>query len=196
MYSAAKYVRIGVVVLWAGLLCSGCTYLSKRARDAADMFEVGITTSSKPQFAFHPLDYFNSFTLGYSRVEGTYWGIGERRIGKMPFKDENTWGLLLWGNDTLKIGAFNPKDPHLARTEEMAKLQAEGKPLPTERPPYNKGLVRVLKEDNSPPPITYMQCRRNIHLGWIGLHASMRPLDMIDFILGWATLDVLGDDDI
>jgi hypothetical protein len=180
--------------MMAGLLGTGCTYLRNRGHDAADMLEIGITVSSKPQFAFHPLDYFNTIILGYSSVEGTYYGIGERRIGKMPFKDERTWGLLLWGSDTLKIGKFNPNDPHLAWKDEMAKLKAEGKPLPTERPRYNKGLVTLIKHDNSPPPITFMQCRRNIHLGWIGFHASLRPLDIIDFILGWTTLDIIGDD--
>jgi hypothetical protein len=76
----------------------------------------------------------------------------------------------------------------------MAKLREEGKPLPVTRPEYGKGVVTLIQHDNRPPPITYMQCRRNIHLGWIGIHASGRPLDILDFILGWTTLDILGDD--
>ncbi len=180
-----------VALTW---LPSGCAYMAKRGHDAADMFEIGITTSSKPQFALHPVDYFNSIALGYSNVEGTYWGIGGRTIGRMPFKDTASWGLLFWGADNLTIGSFDTNDPHQVWRQEMAALQAAGKPLPAARPEYSKGLVTVLTHDNSAPPITYAQCRRNLHLGWIGIHASGRPLDILDFILGWTTLDILGDD--
>jgi hypothetical protein len=180
-----------VALTW---LPSGCTYMSKRGHDAADMFEIGVTTSREAQFAFHPIDYFNSIALGYSNVEGTYYGIGGRTVGRMPFKDKSSWGLLFWGRDNLNIGDFNPDDPHLAWRKEMKEMREKGIPLPVERPEYNKGLITLIEHDNSPPPITYVQCRRNIHLGWVGIHASLRPLDIIDFILGWTTLDILGDD--
>ena len=187
----------GVVTLTAGLLAlsvTGCTYMGKRGHDAADMLEIGLTFSSKPQFALLPVDYFNLIGLGYSGVEGTYVGIGNRTVGVMPIKDEQSYGLLFWGKDTLKIGEFNPNDPHEVRVAEMRKLVEAGQPLPSARPDYNKGLVRLPLENNAPPPITFMQCRRNFHFGWFGLHASLRPLDIIDFLVGWTTLDILGDD--
>ncbi len=188
-----RFVLAGTMVALAGLP-SGCTYMGNRGRDAADMFEVGFTVSKKPQFAFHPIDYFNSIALGYSNVEGTYYGIGGRTLGAMPFKDQASWGLLFWGRDNLTIGDFDTSDPHQVWRCDMAKLREEGKPLPVTRPEYGKGVVTLIQHDNRPPPITYMQCRRNIHLGWIGIHASGRPLDILDFILGWTTLDILGDD--
>jgi len=183
-----------VALVLAAFSLTGCTYLGHRGRDAADMFEVGFTFSRKPQIALLPADYFNLVGVGYSNVDGTYVGIGNRRVGSMPFKDDHSYGLLFWGKDGLKIGAFNPNDPHEVWVGQMKRLAAEGKPLPTARPDYNKGLVRLPIQDNAPPPVTFMQCRRNIHLGWVGLHASFRPLDMVDFILGWTTLDILGDD--
>jgi len=183
-----------VVLALAAFGLTGCTYLGHRGRDAADMFEVGLTFSKKPQFALLPVDYFNLVGLGYSNVEGTYAGIGNRRVGAMPIKDDGSYGLLFWGKDALKVGDLNPKDPHEVWVGEMERLTAEGKPLPTERPDYHKGLVRLPIQDNAPPPVTFMQCRRNIHLGWVGLHASFRPLDIIDFLLGWTTLDILNDD--
>jgi hypothetical protein len=183
-----------VPLVAAVLSLTGCAYLGHRGRDAADMFEVGFTFSEKTQFAFLPIDYFNLVGLGYSNVDGTYVGIGNRRVGTMPFKDDGSYGLAFWGKDALKIGAFNPDDPREAWVGDMKQLVAEGKPLPTERPDYNKGLVRLPLEGNAPPPLTFLQCRRNIHLGWAGLHATFRPLDMVDFILGWTTLDILGDD--
>lgn len=188
-----RFVLAGAMVALTWLP-SGCTYLAKRGHDAADMFEIGITTSSKPQFAFHPIDYFNCVALGYSNVEGTYWGIGGRTVGRMPFKDKSSWGLVFWGRDNLTIGDFDTNDPHQVWRKDMNTLREEGKPLPVERPEYSKGLVSILHRDHSAPPITYMQCRRNIHLGWIGIHASGRPLDILDFILGWTTLDILHDD--
>ena len=184
-----------VVVVGLGLVgLSGCTYLGHRGRDAADMFEVGLTFSKKPQFALLPVDYFNLIGLGYSQVEGTYAGIGNRRVGAMPIHDDGSYGLLFWGKDALKIGDFNPRDPHEVWVDDMEALAAAGQPLPTARPDYNKGLIRLPVEGEAPPPVTFMQCRRNVHLGWIGLHASFRPLDIVDFLVGWTTLDILNDD--
>lgn len=190
---ARRFILTGTMVALTWLP-SGCTYMAKRGHDAADIFEVGLTVSKKPQIAIHPVDYFNSIALGYSNVEGTYIGIGGRTVGVMPFKDKASWGALFWGRENLSIGDFDTNDPHLVWRQEMDALRAEGKPLPVAKPEYSKGLVSLINYRHSPPPITYVQCRRNVHLGWIGIHASLRPLDIIDFILGWTTWDILGDD--
>jgi hypothetical protein len=29
---------------------------------------------------------------------------------------------------------------------------------------------------------------------WLGLHLGFNPLELIDFILGWTTIDIFGDD--
>jgi len=189
-----KTIRSVILMALAAGLCSGCAYMRDRGHDAVDVFEIGLTFSRKPQFALLPVDYFNLIGLGYSGVEGTYVGVGNRRVGIMPIKDDHSYGLLFWGKDALKIGKFNPKDPHEVWVKEMERLSAEGKPLPTARPDYNKGLIRLPLEGNAPPPLTFMQCRRNIHLGWIGLHGTFRPLDLFDFLLGWAKIDLIGDD--
>jgi hypothetical protein len=39
-----------------------------------------------------------------------------------------------------------------------------------------------------------MSCRKNLHLGWIGVYNVCRPVDLVDFILGWGGLDIVGDD--
>ena len=185
---------VSVALVCTAFSLTGCTYMGHRGRDAADMFEIGLTFSGRPQFALLPVDYFNLVGLGYSHVDGTYVGIGNRRAGAMPFKDDGSYGLLFWGQDALKVGTFNPNNPHEAWVGEMKQLASAGEPLPVERPDYHKGLVRLPIEDNAPPPITFMKCRRNVHLGWFGLHAAFSPLDIVDFLLGWTTLDMLGDD--
>jgi len=194
MKPAARVLVLAGILLPTLLLTNGCVYLQNRGHDAADMFEVGITVSSKAQLAIYPAAYFNLVSLGYSNVEGTYYGIGGRTIGSMPFKDKASWGVVLWGYDNLNVGPFNPDDPHQAWRSDMAKVKAQGNPLPGDRPEYSYGAITLAVEGHSAPPITYFQCRRNVHLGWIGIHASLRPLDIVDFILGWTTLDILGDD--
>lgn len=194
MNAVTRHAARAAILLPLLLVGSGCAYLHERGRDAADMFEVGLTVSRRPQLAIYPVAYFNLVSLGYSGVEGTYYGIGGRTIGAMPFKDRASWGVLLWGYDNLNIGPFNPDDPHLAWRGDMAELREQGQPLPAERPEYSYGAITLAAEGRSAPPITYFQCRRNIHLGWLGIHAALRPLDIVDFVVGWTTLDILGDD--
>jgi hypothetical protein len=39
-----------------------------------------------------------------------------------------------------------------------------------------------------------ISCPHYLHLGWVGVVATPRYLQMLDFVAGWTTLDVGGDD--
>lgn len=179
-------VRVALlIVLMAGVLSSsGCAYLSNRGHDAREVMDIGLTVSKRPYFALSQ-DYFNLIPHGYSRVKGKYIGLGHGQFGTLEF-DDSFWGVVLWGSSKTLIGEFDPQDPYLVRpgTE----------PVPTEPPRYNTGFVGMPAQGNAPPPMSFLACRRNVHLGWIGLYASMRPVEIIDFMLGWLLIDVRGDD--
>lgn len=172
------------------LLLTGCAYMSNRGYDALRMFDAGITVTSSPYFAFYPGNYFNSTPMGYSGVHGRYLGIAHGQFGNLRFDDES-WGALLWGSEEFQIGDLNPADPQQFSPEEFNELKKEGKPLPATSPRYNVGVVRMVAHDNAPPPLTFLACRRNIHLGWIGVHLSMHPANILDFMLGWMGHDLM-----
>jgi hypothetical protein len=141
-----------VLLLVGGLVGCGGPYWTARGNDAKDMVDFGITTSSKPCFAFYlPGDYFNLTPLGYNNLEGTFHGVGARRVGSMPIRD-GSWGLLLWGSKKIQIGEFDPDEPRHIAPSRVAELRAAGKPLPTEVERYNDGVVRLLCMDHAPPP--------------------------------------------
>ena len=190
---AGKRLSVGCSLL-LGLACAGCgPYLKNRADDLTDLVEFGFTVSKKPYFAFLPMDYFNATPLGYSRIKGRFIGLWNRHWGSRELKD-NTWGVLLYGRQTLQYGDFNPEDPRQVPPEKLAKWKAEGKPLPTNAPRYKIGLVPALRGDDLPSYPSPYSCRRNIHLGWIGWSASMHADEMFDFVMGCFGGDPMKDD--
>ncbi len=146
---------LGGVVAVVG--CAGCggAYGRNRARDAREMVDFGFTTSRKPCLAIElPSDYFNFTPLGYSNLEGTFHGVGRRQVGAVPIKTK-AWGLLLWGSRKFQLGTFDPNDPRDFSQEKLAELKAAGKPLPTESPRFNNGVVRMLVQDKAGHPNTF-----------------------------------------
>jgi len=170
----------------------GCgPYWADRGNDAKDMFEFGITVSAKPGFALFQ-DYFNYIPHGFSYVDGYILGSVNRQMGVMRFKDLS-WGALLVGRETLAAGKLNPDDHHQLSTTYVSKLKAAGEPMPTDWPGWDTGLLGM-KPDEPAPWTSFISCRRNAHLGFLGFHACLHPGDFLDFALGWTTLDIMGDD--
>ena len=163
----------------------GCAYLRDRGNDAMDIIDVGVSVNDriKPQFALY-FDFFNVIPFGYSNVDGKSLAIGKREIGFLDHQYHN-WGVLAVGEELKGTGAFNPHDLHLVRPDQADLV---------ERPQYDVGFVGAFSGEQSPPKRQFMECDRGLHLGWIGIHATMRPVDLIDFILGWTTLDIMQDD--
>ncbi len=181
-----RSITIIFVVLALGV-STGCAYLNARGRDALDIMDIGITVTDKwsPDFSLYA-DFFQITPIGYTSIDGKVLGIGNRQIGLLNYEN-NSWGILLGGSDRKGSGAFNPEDPRQVRADQRDA---------SERPRFNTGVVRMIAEGNAPPTPTFFECDRGIHLGWIGFHFSLRPLDLLDFILGWSTLDILEDDDV
>jgi hypothetical protein len=181
-----KSLRIVLVsFLLIGLL-AGCTYLRNRGNDALDIFDLGLTVSKKPQFGLYA-DWFNLTTLGFSHIDGWLLGWGMRHAGA-PTYQEHAWGVLLWGSEKIGIGPFNPEDPHQATSSYTGSKD--------ECPRYDAGIIGLFAGNNHPPLIQDFECNKGFHLAFIGVYNTCRPIDLIDFILGWTTLDIMGDDNI
>ncbi|MHC4592240.1 MAG: hypothetical protein ACYS8L_06040 [Planctomycetota bacterium] len=187
-------VLVCLVVL--ALQATGCSspYLVDRGNDALDIMDLGLTVTPrlKPDLGFY-FNFFDVTPVGYSHVRGRFYGLARRQFGGMDVRDDS-WGVLLWGSEELQVGEFNPMDPHQVSQSEIRALQEAGEPLPERARRYNVGVVRFAAEDNAPPWPTFLCCRRMFHVGWIGVHNAMRPIDLVDFILGWSGLDIVGDD--
>jgi len=190
MYEAAVRRTIGATCVVAAIViavfATGCTkaYWRNRLNDAADMLEPGITISGKPGFMIFT-DCLSLLPLGYSNVEGTKIGFGNRQFG-MLYYEHKSWGaFLLCGEYEQGVGRFNPEDPHQARAD-----QKDAATWPT----YEMGIVSLLINGNPKPLPAALECDKSIHLGWIGVSIKYRYADMIDFVLGFTTLDILGDD--
>jgi hypothetical protein len=169
----------------ATMLTSGCAYLGNRTHDALDMVDLGITINPEPgpEFSLYA-DFFSVLPIGYANVDGFAIGIGNRQIGIMRHEYKN-WGLLVAGSEKKGSGKFNPADPHQARPDQRDL---------TERPRFANGLLRLPFTAEPPPGLQFLEADRGYHLGWIGVFAAVRPVDIIDFVLGFATIDILGDD--
>lgn len=191
MRDVYRYVLAAPALLALLIGITGCTYLQNRGNDALDIFDICFTFSSKPNFALYA-DFFNITPVGFSHAGDKGFGLGNRHVGLFDYQ-EKSWGVLFWGSESQGSGKFNPTDPHQARPSLREKVEA-GEPTPEEWPRYNVGIARMLAEDDAPPAVQFFGCSRSLHLLFFGIHVKCRPGDVFDFILGWTTLDIYGDD--
>ncbi len=158
-----------VLVLSSG----GCaSYWASRGNDALDIFDVGVTVSRDPQFSLYA-GFLNVAALGYSRMDGTLLGIGGRHAGAVATR-QNAAGLLVWGEERLGYEDFDREDPESPES-------------------WRVGPVG-LATGPAPPNGQTVNCPKLLHLGWVGLTLNCRFGELADFLLGWATLDIMGDD--
>jgi len=171
-------------------LAQGCAYLNNRANDAKDMIDVGFTFSEKPQFALYASGPFVQVgTAGYGQVDGHFFGLGGGKFCLWAPHYEHSYGLLVWGREWI---SFSHSEAEIAAmTEEKAAAATSDMQVGIVGMPL--GLAGV----GAPPPgLKYIgSCPHYIHLGWIGVVGGPRYLQMLDFILGWTTLDICCDDD-
>ena len=162
----------GAALLAAVLLCSGCAYTHNRGNDALDVVEAGVTFSKKPGFSLY-VGFLNVVPLGYSDVDGTLYGIAHREAGALPMR-HNAAGVLLWGEEQLGYMDFSPDDPASPESWRVGVIGlVQGRPLPQHE---------------------ILNCPKLLHLGWVGLALNCHLAELADFLLGWAGVDIMGDD--
>jgi hypothetical protein len=136
------------------------------------MFDFGLTLSKKPQFSA----YMNCpviAPIGYGKVDGYFVGMGGGKVGAMKHRQESS-GVLVWGREEVSWHSFNPDDADT--------LSVQG-----------VGLLGLAEERSGDEPYT-PACIHYLHLGWVGIAANVRWLEIPDFFCGLFLLDPLGDD--
>lgn len=171
MLNKLKMLLIGLL-----LICTtGCAYMRYRAEDAADILELGITVSAKPKFSIYGSG-ISMLTVGYSNFEGRFIGIGGSRIG-WPRHANKCWGVAAVGHEIYAWGDdYDLEDPATLHQQYVGPLGVLVFPVIESRPSYMPACIHL------------------IHLGFVGIVGNIRYTEALDFVLGFAGLDVSGDD--
>jgi len=176
MHRHVSVRRIGWVLVLAVFMSAfqGCTYMKYRGEDFAEMFDLGFTFTKTPQIGL----YANGVSIaagGYSNIDGWFVGWGGGQFGVTRHYNK-CWGLVLIGEETMGWGDFDKNDPSTLYHQWQGIGGILGMPAET-NPSYVPACVHFFP-----------------HIGFVGLVWNARYMEMVDFILGWSTLDIAGDD--
>ncbi len=150
------------------------TYWGQRVEDMMDMGDFGLTLSIKPGIALYkglpPI-----LTIGYGHVDGLFVGLGGGKLGIMPYHQRSI-GTLIAGEEAVGFGNFDVADPE---TVDFART----------------GLLGCA-EGPAPGPDRIFSCVHYLHFGFVGVVASARWYQILDFVLGFAAADIGFDDGV
>lgn len=175
--------RLVTCLILAGLfVCAqGCTYLHNRGNDAKDMIDLGFTFSNKPKFAAF-YDFVPVIPIGYGDVQGHFVGLGGGQFSGWAPHYEQSYGAILWGQEKVNFGTSQEDLDAMGERERNKALSFQ-----------RTGLAGMV-QGPFPGSAYLISCPHYLHLGWVGIVATPRYLHMLDFIAGWTTLDICGDD--
>ncbi len=175
--------RLVAGLILAGLFfCTqGCAYLRNRGNDAKDMIDLGFTFSKEPKFAFF-YDFVPVIPIGYGEVQGHFAGLGGGQFAGWAPHYEQSYGAILWGQEKVNFGTSQEDLDAMSESERNKALNFQ-----------RTGLAGMI-QGPFPGPEYLISCPHYLHLGWVGVVATPRYLHMLDFVAGWTTLDICGDD--
>ncbi|MDB4304208.1 hypothetical protein N9934_05420, partial [Desulfosarcina sp.] len=150
---------------------------------ALDMVDLGLTVSKEPGFALFLEFPPTIIPIGYSNVDGKLLGIGSGKFGSHDFSQHAT-GYLVGGTFQRNIANFDPEDPEALPTYETGLMGHI----------HDETFLHKAPEQNEERPKVRAVCPKTLHLGYIGIDLTCHPVDMLDFILGFATIDIGNDD--
>jgi hypothetical protein len=167
--------RLGLVLALAVVFAAaqGCTYLKYRGQDFMEMADLGLTITKTPQIGL----YANGVSIvcgGYSNIDGWFAGWGGGKFGVQRHYNY-CWGMLLGGWEEIGWGDFDKNDPDTLYRQQQ-------------------GIIGIVQPPYDSNPAYVPACVHYLHLGWLGVVGNLRYMEMIDFLAGWATLDLSGDD--
>ena len=97
------------------IVSQGCTYLQHRGDDFAEMLDIGLTFSKKPQWVFYQ-SFESIVALGHADYEATFAGWGGGRFGVTPHYLK-AWGALVWADEQVGWGDYDKDDPDTLYTQ-------------------------------------------------------------------------------
>ena len=170
--------RLGLVLALAVILSAsqGCAvgqYFQHRGEDALEMVDVGLTITKKPCIGL----YWNSLDLlvaGYSNIDGYFVGWGGGQMGVTRHYNK-CYGLIV-SHEEVGWGTFDKTDKSTLHVR-------------------NGGLLGLASLAGRSTPDYTPACVHFIpHIAYVGLVWNARWTEILDFALGWTTLDIGGDD--
>ncbi len=176
----SRYAAAILFVL-AGAALPGCAYLptapasgylGQRFDDLLDVGDFGITLSYIPGIALYKA-FPPILSIGFGYVNGCFLGLGGGKVGLMRHRQRNL-GLILYGHEEVGFGDFDEDDSATYNRNSTGPL----------------GLLLL----DPPGPDRFASCVHYLHLGFVGVVASARWYQMIDFALGWLLIDIGFDD--
>ena len=167
--------RFAALALLAAALVpsAGCAYLTHRLNDASDVLEMGVTVSDEAQFAAYG-GVTHGFMIGYSALRCKLHGLANSQWGAHEVVDDS-WGYGFLGVDLHETASGGATLPQTGLPEYDTGILGLG---------FGRtaGLNRGL---NSPAML---------HFGWCGLMFNLKGAELVDFLLGCFTLDIMNDD--
>jgi len=165
------------VVMFTSQGCAVAKYFQYRGEDCLEMVDFGFTVTSKPCIGL----YWNSLDLlvaGYSNVDGHFIGWGGGQIGVTRHYN-HCYGLIV-SHEEVGWGKFDKNDPNTLYERYgglagLASLMGTGYNRPS--PDYTPACVHFIP-----------------HLGYVGIMWNARWTQILDFIVGFTTIDIAGDD--
>jgi len=147
--------------------------MAVHARLAALTGTGGLTVSLWPGLAVYG-DGVSVLPGGFGYVDGWFLGLGGNQIGFTRHYEKSV-GLLIWGYEEVGWGDFDKADKDTLYRQYV-------------------GVAGILLPPYRATPAYMPACVHYVHLLWVGAVANARYMEMIDFILGFTTLDIAGDD--
>jgi len=167
--ACAPLVPALVLLLFA---LPGCSGLTHRVRDALDMADLGLTFSKKPKLAAFK-GCAGAASVGFGEVEGYFIGLGDGKLGVTPFSHQGL-GLALWGKHKTRFGEAAKDDAETLDFQKTGLLGLADGP--------------IVGPDQEPA------CIQQVHVGWAGVVANAKWLQVADFLLGCTGIDICFDD--
>lgn len=194
-----KKSELSIILLTAYL--TGCVstgeYFVDRWRDATDIVTIAVEEKSVGTTA-----QIGPLIAGVSYGDGRGFGLRSGCMGSYEFI-EITYLLggrkQFIGNDERDGKAYDIESSLLAVPFEIVGVVFIMAPLSWLDDELSCSILNELWQDH--PPIlceeggwqTYFQCEASLSL-YGGIRAGVNPAEAIDFIVGWTTLDICGDD--
>lgn len=152
-------------------------YFQYRGEDAMEIADFGFTFTTKPNIGL----YWNSLDMlvaGYCNIDGHFVGFGGNQIGVTRVY-ANCKGLIV-SDEKIGWGKFDKNDPSTLYVRKGGLL----------------GFASLMGTGNarSSPDYTPACVHFFPHLGYVGFVWNARWTQMLDFIVGFTTLDLAGDD--
>ena len=178
-----RLIRVAALLPIVAML-TGCAtpYLIDRGRDAADIFTATVEKGIGVKARVGPLAAGLSGTFGSTGLRG---GCFIRETDGFPFLGTDV-PIMAGSCDTSLLGLYNFETLHAEELRRRNKTFHAG-----EEPDQGIGIPFLqLGTDN---PAYYTQVEVSVGL-LAGIRLGLNPGELLDFILGWTTIDIYGDD--